>query len=306
MPLPIHNLNQIRPELLARTDIPVRLRRPYPALGSDQPRMQIASRNAGVSNYHGLTFKSERRFRQGVGWLLAYTFSRWIDDVGFAGAGNFGDNDLQQNIYNRRSEKSLSTNSVPHRLVFSPTAELPFGKGKPWLKSGGFLNHIVGGWEVSTMGTLRSGAPFGVTVLNGARDILRDPADGRVLRADILGDPNAPAGKKGTPATSVRGLQWMNPAAFAAPQAYTLGNVSRTVPKILGPGSVSFDSMVGKNFKFSERLRAQFRWETFNSFNSFNTPQFDLPNQDFGGSGFGLVTGAGGRRIMQFGLKLYW
>jgi hypothetical protein len=88
------------------------------------------------------------------------------------------------------------------------------------------------------------------------------------LRADILGDPNAPAGKKGTPATSVRGLQWMNPAAFAAPQAYTLGNVSRTVPKILGPGSISFDSMVGKNFTFSERLRAQFRWETFNSFNT--------------------------------------
>jgi len=303
VPLPVFNLNQIPPDLLAQTAIPVRLRRPFTALGSDQPRLQMFSRNAGVSNYHGITFKSEHRYRQGAGWLLSYTFTRWIDNVGFSGAGNYGDNDLAQNIYNMRAEKSLSTNSVPHRLVFSPILELPIGKGRRWLNRGGPLHQIAGGWQMSTMGTLRSGAPFGVSVLNGARDILRDPAEGRVLRPDIVSDPNQPGDRKGTPAAGVRGIQWMNPAAFATPLPFTLGNVSRTVPGILGPGSVTFDSMVAKNFSIGERWRAQFRWELFNT---FNTPQFGLPNQDLGGGSFGNVVGAGGRRIMQFGLKLYW
>jgi hypothetical protein len=61
--------------------------------------------------------------------------------------------------------------------------------------------------------------------------------------------------------------------------------------------------MLAKNFSLAERWRVQFRWETFNT---FNTPQFGQPTQNFGGADFGLVTSAGGRRIMQFGLKLYW
>ena len=75
------------------------------------------------------------------------------------------------------------------------------------------------------------------------------------------------------------------------------------MPGILGPSWVNFDSLVAKNFQFFERYRAQFRWE---SFNTLNTPEFNLPNNTFGGGGFGNVTGAGSRRIMQMGLKLYW
>ena len=41
-------------------------------------------------------------------------------------------------------------------------------------------------------------------------------------------------------------------------------------------------------------------------FNMFNTPQFGLPADVLGAGNFGIVTTAGGRRIMQFGLKLYW
>jgi hypothetical protein len=98
-------------------------------------------------------------------------------------------------------------------------------------------------------------------------------------------------------------LAWLNPAAFAAPEPFRHGNAARTLPGVQGPGSVSFDSMLAKNLYFAERWRLQFRWELFNA---FNTPQFGLPSQDFGGGGFGVVTAADGRRIMQFGLKLYW
>ena len=82
-----------------------------------------------------------------------------------------------------------------------------------------------------------------------------------------------------------------------------MGNASRTRPGIQGPGHISFDLVVARNRHFLERYRLQFHWEMFNF---TNTPQWGLPNQSFGSSNFGRLTGAGGRRIMQFGMKLYF
>lgn len=298
------NMNHIHPDLLARTEIPERLRRPWTVLGSDQSQIQILAPNWGISNYHALTLRTERRFRGGFSWVLAYTFSKWIDNSVFTGGdgATYGDDDQIQNIYNLRSERALSTNSIPHRVVISPIIELPFGKGRRWVNRGGITNAVLGGWEISTLATFRSGAPFGLNVLNGPRDILGDQADGRNLRPNIVGNPNEGV-QRGEPAEGIRGIYWFNPSAFEAPARFTLGNVSRTVPGVLGPGSINFDSLLAKNFQVTERWKAQFRWETFNS---FNTPEFNLPNQTLNGGGFGLVTGADSRRIMQMGLKLYW
>jgi hypothetical protein len=298
------NLNHIPPHLLARTEIPERLRRPWTTFGSDQAQIQLLAPNWGLSNYHAFTLRTERRFRNGFSWVLAYTFSKWIDNVVFVGGDNvtFGDDDQVQNIYDLKNERALSTNSVPHRVVVSPIWDIPVGKGKKWLNRGGIVNAVLGGWQVSTMMTARAGAPFGITVLNGPRDILGDQADAKNLRPDIIGNPNANV-SRGTPATGIRGLQWFDPNAFRAPARFTHGNLARTVPGVFGPAWVNFDSLLAKNFQIGERWRAQFRWE---SFNTLNTPEFNLPNNTFGGGGFGLVTGAGSRRIMQMGLKLYW
>jgi len=298
------NLNHIPPALLSQTQILERLRRPWTVFGSDQPQIQILAPNWGLSNYHAFTLRMERRYKNGFSWILAYTFSKWIDNVVFVGGDDatFGDDDQIQNIYDLRNERSTSTNSIPHRVVMSPIFDLPFGKGRRWLNQGGALNAVLGGWQVSTLATLRSGGPFGILVQNGPRDILGDQADGKNLRPDIVGDPYAGVAR-GKPAEGIRGIYWFNPAAFQTPARFTHGNVSRTVPGVLGPGSVNFDSLVAKNLRVGEHWRAQIRWEMFNT---FNTPEFNLPNQTLGGGGFGLVTGAGGRRIMQMGLKLYW
>jgi hypothetical protein len=183
--------------------------------------------------------------------------------------------------------------------VLSPIIELPFGKGRRWLNRGGGVNAVLGGWQVSTLATLQKGSPFGASVLNGARDILGDVSAS--LRPDLLRDPNL--SNQGEPAVGVRGIQWLDVAAFATPARFTFGTASRTLPGVLGPGLVNFDSMLAKNFVFRERWRAQFRWELFNT---LNTPYFGLPTASLGGGNFGIVTSASSRRIMQFALKLYW
>jgi hypothetical protein len=298
------NMNHIRPELLSQTQIPERLRRPWTVLGSNQGQVQILAPNWGLSNYHAFTLRMERRFSNGFSWILAYTLSKWIDNAVFVGGDDatFGDNDQIQNIYDLPNERSLSQNHVPHRLVLSPIVDLPFGKGKKWLNQGGVSNAVLGGWQLSTMATFRTGSPFGVLVLNGPRDVLGDQADGKNLRPDIVGDPNASV-NRGQPAPGIRGIEWFNPAAFQTPARFTHGNVSRTVPGTLSPGWITFDSLVAKNFQVTERWRIQFRWELFNT---FNTPEFGQPSQTLGGGGFGYVTDAGSRRIMQMGLKVYW
>ena len=47
----------------------------------------------------------------------------------------------------------------------------------------------------------------------------------------------------------------------------------------------------------------QFRFETFNS---FNTPELNNPRDQVGQSGFGVVNAGNSHREMQLGIKLYF
>jgi hypothetical protein len=169
------------------------------------------------------------------------------------------------------------------------------------LTHGGPLARVIGGWQVSGIVTLQTGSPYGVTVVNGPRDILGDNSDGKVLRPNIVGSMDLPAGQKGTPAVGQRGIQWFNTSAFAVPALYTHGNAARTLA--LGPGLVNFDTGIMKNFRIGERYRVQFRWEAFNA---FNTPAFGNPGSDLGGAGFGISSAGSSHREMQFALKFYY
>ncbi|MDE0125461.1 MAG: hypothetical protein OXN97_12885 [Bryobacterales bacterium] len=140
-------------------------------------------------------------------------------------------------------------------------------------------------------------------MLNGARDVKGDNAADATLYADLVGDPDHPS--RGEPAVGGRrGILWTNEAGFEVPALYTLGNAGRKVPGTLGPGTPHiFNIAVSKNTQITERLRAQFRFETFNS---FNTPEFNNPRDQVGQSGFGVVNAGNSHREMQLGLKLYF
>ena len=58
---------------------------------------------------------------------------------------------------------------------------------------------------------------------------------------------------------------------------------------------------MSRDFRFKERFRIQFRWE---SFNFLNTPQFSAPIRLLGSADFGRITATLlNNREMQFGLK---
>jgi hypothetical protein len=307
-------MNRIRPEDLPRLDpdhpnaASELALRPFQTLASSRQDVRIMAPNWGISNAWLGTFKAERRFANGFGMTVAYTHTQWIDNIRFTGGVDVGDNDQIQNLYDFASERSSATSRIPHRVVLAPIYDLPFGRnrrfGSSWHP---VLNAIAGGWQLSTIGTLRTGAPFGLSVQNGPRDYLRDNAPGSTLRPDyasgISGVDSLYHPRKGQPREDGFGVYWLNDAAFAFPGQFQFGNTSRTLPGVRSPARYNFEFMVAKNFRAGERFRAQFRWEMFNM---FNTPQLLLPNQSFGSGDFGIITNARGRRIMQLGLKLYF
>ena len=303
------NINQIHPRNLPRVGEnefggqTQRLLKPFTQYGGTG-QIRMNNPNFFKSDYQGISFKTERRFNRGVGYIFLYTFSRWYDNAPFVGenAASLGDHDWFQNVHDFASEWSLSGNHSPHRIVFSPVYELPFGRGKQFALSGP-LNVIAGGWQISGIYTFQSGSPFGVTVLNGARDVKGDNAADATLYANLVGEPNHP--NRGEPALGGRrGILWTNEAGFEVPARYTLGNAGRKVPGTLGPGTPHiFNIAVSKNTQLTESLRMQFRFETFNS---FNTPEFNNPRDQVGQSGFGVVNAGNSHREMQLGVKFYF
>ena len=95
--------------------------------------------------------------------------------------------------------------------------------------------------------------------------------------------------------------RWFNASAFALPAPYTFGNAGKNT--LVGPGLITVDVSVYKNFTFAERVNLQFRSEFFNLPNHANFAN-PAANISFPGQ-VGRITGtATANRVIQFGLRL--
>lgn len=266
-----NSLNNVAPGFYAD----LQAAKPYPAFGSID-----LYQNSGSNHYNSGQLKVERRFSDGLSFMLSYAFSKNISDGGgdsiwstptpFAPAG-----------YNRGRAAYDHT----HILALNAVWELPVGKGR---KVGSSMhpvaNAIVGGWQLSTIYLFSSGEPltFGV---QGAT-----LGNGWGTRPNLIGDPkisNPDAGR------------WFNPDAFVAPGPYLFG--SSGIGILDGPSSHVANIGLMKKFPFGEQRYVQFRWEAFNAFNHAN---LDRPNTTIGQSTTGQIFSAGEARIMQLALKV--
>ena len=91
---------------------------------------------------------------------------------------------------------------------------------------------------------------------------------------------------------------WFDTSAFVVQPQYTYGNSGRNI--LFGPGLWNLDLSLHKVFTITERMRLQFRAE---SFNFTNTPAFGQPAATINALGAGAITSAGDPRRIQFGLK---
>jgi hypothetical protein len=139
------------------------LLRPFPQYTSITTNCCLE--NLGQSTYEALEAKIERRFRNGLNLLGAYTLSKTLTDAdsSFSTLTGFNSNVFgAQNPYNLKGEKAVSYQDIPHTFVLSYLYELPAGPGKKYFNHG-VASRVLGGWQVSGIHRYQSGSP---TVLN--------------------------------------------------------------------------------------------------------------------------------------------
>jgi hypothetical protein len=246
--------------------------------------------NNANSSYHAMIVKVEKRFSRGFTLLTSYTFSKAIGDVcGNAASGNTAGCGYQD-VRNMRAEKSLDNQDIPHRFVASGIYDLPFGKGRRWCSNlPRFVNAVLGDWSAGSIIVWSSGEPFSITVPGNPANT----GDRLIVnRPNLVGDPYA----------GDRSLQQdFNTGAFVANGQYQLGNLGRNTMRNRPDFNWDFSAL--KDFRLSERVRMQFRFE---GFHFSNTPRFGQPGASLGTSGFGVINGADTPRNLQFGAKLVW
>jgi len=240
---------------------------------------------ANNSSYNALQVGLIKRISKGLQLQSSYTWSKSIDETSGIRTSD-SDTLFWQSGYCQRCERGRSAFDNRHRLVASGLYDLPIGKGKKVNLRNRFVNTVVGGWQLGSIVTWRSGFPINPTAgvnranTNIAND--RPDATGQSISLD-------------QPTTN----QWFNTAAFTLEPIYTFGNAGRnTVP---GPAGFSFDFSTHKDFRIKEGHELQFRWEAFNV---LNHPVWGLPNTSLSSSNFGRITSTNGSmRQMQFALK---
>jgi hypothetical protein len=125
--------------------------------------------NIGHSSFEALTASLNRHFRQGLNLMLSYTWSKNLTDADSSLPFTVsGYRSQTQNSSDLRGEKAYSIQDIPHTLSISYLYELPFGKGKQFLNHNGFLDRVVGGWEIGGIQRYQSGQPVDFGCATGA------------------------------------------------------------------------------------------------------------------------------------------
>lgn len=245
------------------------------------------------SRYHGMLSSFSYRLPKGFTITGAYTLSKALTD-------STNDRDLvddPQNPFNVGPEYAEARSSRRHIFSASYVYELPFFR----TAENTALRLILGGWQVSGITQIESGAPV-------ARVTVADTLNStRGLYPNENGNPNG--GLAGTidPAT---GLPFIfDPTVFAPAPAGQFGSAVRSFATL--PGRNQTNLAMSKQFYFNtERsFYLQLRGEAFNL---FNQTQFIGINTTLPTAGplsntvFGRPTATRLPREFQFGAKLYF
>src|SRR5207244_4282807 len=233
---------------------PAVLNQIFTAVQNYKPYTQFGSinlfSNYGHNTYHGGTIRVEKRYSAGLSFNAFYTLSKSLNET----EGDGGDGCVT--FYNRRLEKGRSSTDIRNRFVSVMSYELPFGKGRHWLSTGGVLNHAFGGWELTWTQTLQSGQPFTVSFANSPNRYLPGSS-----RPNIIGTvenaytPDWTLGPNRFPTAAQN--PYLKFDSFAYPAAFTVGSLGRNTFE--GPGLLWTQLSLAKWWQIRERVRFELR-----------------------------------------------
>lgn len=255
-----------------------------------------------TSAYNGGNFSVRQRASHGLLYQAAYTFGTALD----YGSSFSGGSVLMVDVTNNRLNRARADHHRAQKLAFAVVYEIPFHS------QFAALNHVAGGWQISSVGTLQSGGPFTVTCGDPFRPV-RDAAgtivgnSGCDYNADGTTNdrPHAPAFGSALNMSKQTLLQGVfTRADFPVPGFGQTGSLGRNT--FTNPGLSNVDLALIKVYKLpplmgTEGAQLQVRAEAYNAFNRVNLSGL---SSNMNSATFGRVTGTGAARRFQFGLRL--
>ena len=261
--------------------------------------------NLGQSTYNALEATLERRFHNGLNLMASYTWSKTLTnaDSALPFFATLHQGGAPENVFDPKMDKAISNQDLPQNLVISYLYELPFGKGKKFVNTGGVLDRVVGGWSISGVQRYESGQPLAFGCATGV------PAYADCIRFDQVPGQNiystAWQNKSGTfnPVASISGgavnqVSMFNPAAFSDPNSnanltargtYAFGNTPRVYSSIRMSPYLSEDFNLLKRTRITESKDLLLQVSILNAFNRhiWNRPEDVEPNDPL--SAFGVI-----------------
>jgi hypothetical protein len=294
------------------------LLRPNPLVNGDIP----VTTSGGKATYYAMLTKVERRYSNGFSLLQAFTWGR-----NFTQDFTLGNTSISYYI-----PRQIYSNDVRFHYTLTPIYELPFGKGKLFLKgSNRAMEQLVGGWEVTGIYNFQSGTPLTL------------PTNSAFYRGDPSPNTNVTKGRTGTyfdttafvayptkttpiatiqkypgwtGVTALPGYNYVpTPTDTAKNGVYNDFTVRNTLyPQTFGdirnPPVNTVTAGLRKNFIFTKTFRFQLR---IDATNLFNHPQFGNISVDQTSAYFGKLSGANSPttavnspRLIELAGKLYF
>jgi len=269
--------------------------------------INYASNRAG-SNYNGFTSYVRKSFKSGYEFQVAYTVQKTIDLMSTVpGQQKGAENSIVIDAYNVSRQRGLSSQDTPKQLSYNGLWKIP----TPGL-SNGLLKNVVGGWQVSALGTLMSGFPATVYTSKPQDDFNLDGQN-----YDLPNVPSFGATIKGLSRSkflsgTFKTTDFPLPVDANGVPTGQEGSLGRNTFR--GPGFAQTDAAVAKDthlpFFFHEGGDLQFRIDAYNLFNRVNMQGWDTnladggvnsSGQSFGN--FGKATGVAQARTLQLSAK---
>ncbi len=302
-----------RPGSLAQNYISLGATNNFPFFPNPNTAVARLLCNCAEYNYNALQTEFRRRFSQGLYFQANYTWQKTLTDASGVDQSRI---EPPIDINNRAIEYGRADYDVAHVFNFNGIYELPFGRGKPFWNEGAWLNRLVGGWQLTGIVSLQTGAPFtpldprstyNITSLATNQSAfttltreqlqslfgVRRLPDGRILFVDpsILASTGAATNGAGSAAFTGQAL-------FNAPGGQT-GNIDRGI--VNGPSYFNIDASLIKNIAITEGTRIQLRVEAFNVLNHTN---FYIGNtDDINSTTFGVISSTFNPRRIQFAAR---
>ncbi len=260
------------------------------------------------SRYDSLQLQFRQRYHNGLSLTANYTYGKARTDRYADSASGVVD-------YITLRDKSLNWGpdvyDIRHVFQTYGTYELPIGKGKRVNIDNTLLNHIAGGWAVSSIARVQTGRPF---LLTSGRLTVNQRDAGVVLNGitvkelqDMVTVRPGPNGNVYVFPESLIGTDGRANPQFIAPPT-TPGELGQYI-YLYGPGLWNVDIGFAKQFDVATSKKLSFELLFINAFNHRNTT--------VGGTGgasssitsttFGQTTGtAVGPRNIQLRLQFTW